>query len=288
MKKKAIMTVDLDEWYHCRWATGSPNAKWHNTDEFFKDYYGTSKPIGELEAPTRRILDLFDRYEVKATFFILGEVCSFYPNLVEEITNRGHEVACHGLRHVDADLMTKEQFKTELDTAKKMLEHITKKKVVGYRAPNLVIYPWMIDILEQRNFLYDSSVCPARKIFGKYGYTKAPLNPYKLSKESMEVPGEREIVEIPIPVFPYVKLPAAVGIMTRIMGLWWTEIALKKALSTGFAAYYFHPYELNPKPKDVDKSLFFRNCGDKFAIMLETLLREYTFITIEDAIKEIS
>ncbi len=286
MKNKIIITVDLDEWYHCRWATGSPNSKWCNTQEFFKDYYGTSEPIGELRVPTNQILDLFDKYEVKATFFILGEVCSFYPDLVKEIIEHGHNMACHGLRHVDADLITKVQFENELIYSKRLLENITKKRAIGYRAPNLVIYPWMIDILEKNGFLYDSSVCPARKMFGKYGYTRAPSNPYRLSKGSIDVPGERKFVEIPIPVFPYLKLPAAVGIMTRIMGVRWTEIALEKALSKGFATYYFHPYELNFKPRNIDKKLFFRNCGDKFAKMLEILLKEYTFISAEDAIKE--
>lgn len=283
---KVILTVDLEEWYHCRWATGSAYSKWKNVDDFFKEYYGTSKPIGELINPTKKLLDIFDECHVSATFFVLGEVCSNYPDLVQEINDRGHNIACHGLRHIDANLLSKEQFERDLIEARSIIEHTVKRKVIGYRAPNLIINPWMIDVLEKREFLFDSSICPARKVLGKYGNTKAPIHPYRLSKESLELPGDREIIEIPIPVFPYLKVPACAGIITRIMGPWWTNIALKKTLSTGHATFFFHPWELAPIPKGIYKRLYFRNCGDQFVKMIKKMLKKFSCITVEDAIED--
>ena len=43
-----------------------------------------------------RILDLFDEFKIKATFFVPGKTAEVYPEAVKEIADRGHEIACHG------------------------------------------------------------------------------------------------------------------------------------------------------------------------------------------------
>jgi len=85
MKKNnyLILSIDLDEWYHCRWAVGFlPVARWKSSKECFKDYYKSDKPGGEIIKPTHLILDLLEKQGLKATFFILGEIAQQYPNLV--------------------------------------------------------------------------------------------------------------------------------------------------------------------------------------------------------------
>src|ERR1051326_2836225 len=48
---------------------------------------------------TERILDLFDQYGVTATFFFVGWVAKEFPHLVREVSQRGHELACHSFWH---------------------------------------------------------------------------------------------------------------------------------------------------------------------------------------------
>jgi polysaccharide deacetylase family protein (PEP-CTERM system associated) len=265
-KHKLIISVDLDEWYHIRWVTGSSGSLWEDTQTFFRDYYGTYEPTGELLQPTQRVLAIFDEFGIKATFFILGEIAIYYPKLVRQIYAKGHEIACHGLRHIDLFCLTRDQFAEELSKAKNILESIIGESVIGYRAPNLIIEPWVIDLLEEMDFQYDSSVCPSRSLRGKYnGMLNAPQNPYRLSQDSLDKPGQREMIELPIPSFPIIKIPAGSGIMTRVIGKWWTIVALKYALRTGTTTYYFHPYELSPKPKipglNLHNHLFLRHTG---------------------------
>ena len=62
-------------------------------------------------------------------------------------------------------------------------------------------------------------------------------------------PGSGPLFEIPIPVFPYLKLPAATGIMTRVVGTWWTKWTLSYYLKKHDALYYFHPYEMVKAPE---------------------------------------
>jgi len=151
--------------------------------------------------------------------------------------------------------------------------------VVGYRAPNLIIHPWVLDVLEEMGFLYDSSVCPSRSLFGKYaGMANAPQNPYRPSLDSLSRPGERSIVEIPIPSFPVLRLPAATGIMTRVVGTWWCRTSLRSALRTGPATYYFHPYEIAPAPRfpamPLKVRLFLRHTGFWFERALDQMFGE--------------
>jgi peptidoglycan/xylan/chitin deacetylase (PgdA/CDA1 family) len=50
---------------------------------------------------TRPVLDILDRYGVKATFFVVGRQAAQHPELVAEIVRRGHAVANHTWNHVD-------------------------------------------------------------------------------------------------------------------------------------------------------------------------------------------
>lgn len=253
MKNNLLISVDLDEWYHCRWATGGPWSRWPDTAQFFREIYGTSGPRGDIEFPTCTLLGLFEAHKLKATFFVLGEVAEYYPSLVRRVAAAGHEIACHGYRHLDLTRYDRQNFVKELRAAKHILEDLTGEPVVGFRAPNLVIEDWVLPILKELGFVYDSSVCASRALMGKFGrFQHLGSNPFRLQEGAL-APGKDGLVEIPIPVFPLARLPAGSGIMTRVMGYWWTRTALRHALKSGDALYYFHPFELTSLPEGITK-----------------------------------
>ncbi|MGI9493882.1 MAG: polysaccharide deacetylase family protein, partial [Geminicoccaceae bacterium] len=78
------MSVDVEDYLHT-WAL-SPVIKRDDWDRW----------PSRVEAATMRIIDLFDRHQVKSTFFMLGWVAKRAPMLVREIVARGHELASHG------------------------------------------------------------------------------------------------------------------------------------------------------------------------------------------------
>lgn len=247
--RRVVLSVDLDEWYHCRWATGSPRSRWKDTAAFFRAHYGTDRPTGELVAPTRRILELFARRGVRATFFILGEVVGHYPELVREIAAAGHEIGSHGFHHVDIDLLGPDGFARELARGHDAIAQLLGRPPVGYRAPNLLLRDFMIPILRAHGFRYDASVCTARSLLGKdFGHKHVVSNPYRFRERFSEPDPAGDLVEIPIPTVPVLRLPAATGILTRVAGVSWTMWGLRDALRTGDAQYYFHPYEMGPRP----------------------------------------
>lgn len=275
-ERRVVLSVDLDEWYHCRWATGSPRSRWKDTRSVLREHYGSERPAGELIAPTRRILDLFERHGVRGSFFVLGEVARFYPDLVREIEARGHEVGCHGDHHVDVDLLGEEGFERELARGRESLAALLQRPPRGYRAPNLLLRDYMIPILRRHGFRFDVSVCTSRSYLGKdFGHDHFAQNPYRFRDRFSRPEPDGDFVEIPLPVFPGLRLPAATGILTRVVGLPWTLTALRSALRTGDAQYYFHPYELGPRPPialSLRERLFLRRLGPWMEGAVERIL----------------
>lgn len=276
---KLFVSVDMDEWYLARWATGSKYALWKDLPTLFKEVYGQDKPIGEIYKPTDKILELFDELDFKSTFFFTGTIANFYPDLVKKISNLGHEIACHNMEHLDYEYETREKFKEDLKKSKNILEDLTGNEVIGYRSPNSSVPITIVEDLEEAGFKYDSSVTPTRRFMGKFGkFTDAPLRPYNPDYKDIGKEGNAELVELPWAVFPLFKLPAGSGIMHRIAGNIYNSIATKYSLKHGSISYYFHPYELNElnlnKKINLKTKIFNRNLGDKYFKSLSKFLRK--------------
>lgn len=274
-----ILSIDLDMWYHCRWATGGPHSLWTTPAEAVGAYYGegASVPPEELTVLTERTLALLDDAGITATFFILGEVAQGCPEVVRRIHSRGHEIASHGMHHCDADRLSDDDLRRSVRRSRALLEEICESRIVGFRYPNLVVGRREVHVLAEEGFRYDSSVCFSRGLFGKFGHRGKPTNnPYHPSMHDPFSPGATEFWELPIPVFPILRLPAGSGIATRLLGVMWSYVALRMALRTGDTVYYFHPYELGTLPglrAGLNGTLFMRNSGERYARMLRQLLR---------------
>ena len=114
-----------------------------------------------VEASLERVLTLLASSDVKATFFVLGEVAADHTSMNQKIAGEGHEIACHGYRHGLVSRQTPQQFRTDARQANALLEDITGERVLGYRAPNFSIgstEAWAYDILLEEGFRYDSSL----------------------------------------------------------------------------------------------------------------------------------
>ena len=278
---RLAVSVDLDEWYHSRrWLDGEQAAQLPDMAALFRRLYGADRPSGEVIEPTRRLLSLFDRHQCRCTFFVLGEMAGWYPALIKEIADRGHEIACHGMHHVDMTVFGPTEFANQIRRARDVIHSVTGRVPEGYRAPNLVFEPWAIRILEAEGFVYDSSVCVSRSIGGKYkGWADAPIHPYRPDYENVARPGTASLVELPLPPFPGIRLSAGSGIMTRVLGYHWTAIALRQAIRTGDTGYYFHPWEVGDRPPAWGKALksrvFHRHTGAWMLGALDRLLTAF-------------
>ena len=245
------LTIDIEDWYHVPTVTGSPFSKYKDTNEFFRKWKAR---YDYLTKPTKRVLDLLDEFNLKATFFVVAEIIEHYPGLVKQISDKGHEIACHGLHHsckinpkTKKPLITRTEFTEQTLEAKKKLEEASSQEIIGYRAPNAYIAGWMIDILEDIGFRYDSSV----SVNSLYNKSDSHLNrvdsrPYYPQIGNLSPGMKRGILELP---WSYLKfgliLPAAGGPMLRFFGTRFIIQALKQSLKRGHTVFYFHPIDIS-------------------------------------------
>ena len=207
---------------------------------------GWDSPTKAFERQMEAIFELLDELGAKATFFCLGMTVRHHPDLVREIASRGDEVACHGYDHERVYEQTREEFRADVERCAELLEGLTGRRPVGYRAPAFSINrdsAWAFETLAELGFLYDSSQYDSGKIPKRI--TPVPDRPYDI-----ELPSGRTLTEFPIAVWRVgrVGLPMGGGSYWRLL----PAAALRRGLRsigarTDYPPLYFHPYELDPE-----------------------------------------
>lgn len=269
---KNAMVVDLEHWY-------SP--------ELLRDYLPVQNTDQDVES-IQPILTLFDKYNVKATFAILGSVAERHPELIKEIYNRGHEIASHAYSHKMLHELGKEGFEEEIKKSVELLSSITGEKPIGFRAPSFSIdnsTKWAFEILEKYGFKYDASIFPAKTML--YGEPDAPVFIYRPSKEDVTKSDMKgNIIEFPMTVLKIgTNIPLAGGFYMRVLPFWLFKLGIKTVNKERPAIIYIHPWEFYSKTPRLNLSLFSRfvtyygiNSNLK---KLERLLQQFKFTTIQ-------
>ena len=107
---------------------------------------------------TSRILDLLDRHDIPASFYIPGYVAETHEDLVRDIHDRGHEVGHHGYMHEPPATLTRSQEADVLDRGTEILRGLTGEPPLGYRSPSWELSERSLELLADRDFVYDSSL----------------------------------------------------------------------------------------------------------------------------------
>ncbi|MEO7886796.1 MAG: polysaccharide deacetylase family protein [Polaromonas sp.] len=97
---------------------------------------------------TPKVLDVLDRYAVRATFFCVGEKASRYPELCRELTRRGHAVENHSQNHRHWFALTgPRSMLRELQAAQDTLTQLTGQRPLFFRAPAGLRNPFLDPVL---------------------------------------------------------------------------------------------------------------------------------------------
>jgi polysaccharide deacetylase family protein (PEP-CTERM system associated) len=210
-------------------------------DVFGKEMHPTDRVVSNTE----RILDLFERYDTKATFFTLGQIAEHYPNLVKKIHIKGHEIGVHGYDHHRFDKMNPELARSQLSRAKALLEDLTGEGVIGHRAPAFSINEqtkWALPLLAELGFRYDSSIMPCRATH--YGWPGFPDNVTEIQFKD-----GKSILEIPMSTIKLGsrKIPCLGGSYFRLLPYRVSKYAIDKIGKRNTPVFYMHPYETDPE-----------------------------------------
>ena len=245
---RIALTIDIEDWYHTPAITGSDFSFFKDVPTFMNEW---KERYDYLTNPTKKILDLLDKLNQKATFFIVADTIDNYPRLIDNIVDQGHEIACHGLHHsTNIDTKTKKpmfskmEFEDSTGRAREKLISYTGQSIIGYRAPGAYIGKWMFRSLIKLGFKYDSSINP-NSFFKKTDFdtSKISSRPYYIKVKGKKT----RLIELPWPFFKYRKLkfPTAGGPFLRFLPAQYIVKGLNSSLKRGNTVFYLHSIDIS-------------------------------------------
>jgi len=239
----------------------------YGKDISFEDQIAISK------AGTMAILDILDKYSVKATFFCTVTFAENIPDLIKRITETGHELASHGYYHSD--------FKPEhLLQSKLKLEELSGKEITGYRMARMM--PVDEKEIEKAGYTYNTSINPT--------YLPGRYNNFNISRTHFI---KDNVLQIPASVSPLIRFPLFwLSFHNLPLGIYKT-IASWTYRKDKYLNIYFHPWEFTDL-KDFERFGFpgyvSKNTGIKMIERMEALIswmkvKNYQFGTFQEFIK---
>ncbi|WP_209402407.1 polysaccharide deacetylase family protein [Pseudozobellia sp. WGM2] len=175
------------------------------------------------------VLKVLDELDLKITFFIVGQDAAFEKNhkYLKQIADAGHDIGNHSFKHETwLHLYTKEEMKTEIDTAHDIITEVTGKAPNGFRGPGFSWSNTLLEVLAEKGYAYDASTLPTvigplarlyyfstsnlskeekedrKEIFGKFSDGFRKLKPYYWNLKK-----GRKLLELPVTTMPVFRIP---------------------------------------------------------------------------------
>jgi polysaccharide deacetylase family protein (PEP-CTERM system associated) len=213
-----LFSIDLEEFYPARRGDDPRSA-----------------PLPELAGT---YLELLSKAKARCTFFVVGEVARKFPELIRRIAAEGHEIACHGDRHLSLDQLDPETFASDLRANRAALEDAGSPPPRGFRAPIFSLTrstAWAYNVLQGEGFTYSSSVLPAANPL--FGWPE-------FGTQTRDVDG---ITELPVTVGSFLgrSMPLFGGTYFRVIPFAVLRPRLRASLRVGHVVAYFHPYDID-------------------------------------------
>lgn len=266
-----VFSVDLEEYFQVlAFERAVPRSAWDGMPS-------------RVERSLDQLLELLARHGAIGTFFTVGWLAERKPGLVRRIAEQGHEIASHSWWHRRVTDLTPEELREDVRRCRALLEDVSGRRVLGFRAPSFSIVPgaeWAFDVLLEEGYRYDSSIFPIRR--PGYGYPGAPAEPYYLRRPA------GTLLELPLAttVIAGVRVPAAGGGYFRQLPYALTERAFREHGARGKAGmFYIHPWEIDDGQPRLPVSLFTRwrhyTGISRTLPRLERLLARFRFVSAE-------
>lgn len=236
-----------------------------------------------FEHNTHVALDLLDRFQAKVTFFSLGWIAERQPEIIREITRRGHEIALYS--NVDLHRTNPNEFKDDILRARDLLEEAGGTRVLGFRAAQrwqLKNVKWALETLAEEGFTYDASIAPTAEVLRTH--------PEQRFAHQLQLRG-KQFWEFPVSTWklPGFLLPVAGGNFFRQFPHTIIKQTVRKWDESYDAPFvmYFHVWELDRLQPRINsasslaKIRHYRNLGKMYWV-IEDYLSKYKFISFAE------
>jgi len=273
-----LLGIDFEDWYH---------------PQLVQKYVKNEKHEPRMFKGIDKILEMLRRNDTLATFFVVGELLETNPEIFDKITENEHEIAFHTMYHTRIDSPNfKENFRNEIEKFSKL----TNKKSKGFRAPTFSLNEtssWIIDLLSEYDYIYDSSIVPAKTDL--YGTPNAEIKPYRISSDSLENDTvDSKLIEFPLLVTKFLgkKVPAAGGFYLRTLPMRVIKNAIRQYEKQEIpASFYIHSWELTPEHMPKIELPFKENFAtyhniNKAYNRMDELLQEFEFTSFSNYISK--
>lgn len=214
-----------------------------DVDELWVYYESLFSPVPDsapdlvYEQGIPRLLDLFDDYNIQATFFVCGRDLPAHNDAIAEMVRRGHEIANHTYSHpMGFARLSPSAKRAEISRSHDLIAAAAGQAPVGFKSPGYSFHRDQLAILAGLGYLYDSSILPTpfapilRQLprwlngkqvdpthFGRARHGLAPLRPYRPDPVRPERPQrstaapsgrpEAWIWEAPVTTVPVLRIP---------------------------------------------------------------------------------
>lgn len=197
-----------------------------------------------------RCLNLFQKYEISATFFFVGWLVERYPEIAQWAAEHGHEIGTHTFTHTFVTQLDEPAFDASIKKSLDVLHAaVPNAEIIGHRAPAFSLErhkTWQFEVLKRYGIRYDSSITPHATYL--YGEQNAPRHPYR----------HEGLIEMPPAVIEAFgkRMPVGGGGTLRILPTPYLRWARKRYLNEGFPpVIYMHPWEFVPEHPKLDLPL---------------------------------
>lgn len=225
--RKYFLTLDLEEWYHL---------------EYLKEYKDVIASKQRFAPRVIPFLKEMDDHGVYLTVFVLEDVAKDNPEVVREIANMGHEIACHGKHHELVYDMTVDEFRKRIGETKKTIEKIIGQPVKGYRAPCFSMENEKLDVLWNLGFNYDASLIRFKE---HKLYNVMDMSSFERVESMVYRKENKYEFETPTLDIMGKSIPISGGGYFRLFPLWLMKYFMKKhwEKEDNFI-FYIHPFEV--------------------------------------------
>lgn len=272
-----------------------------------KNYQKVPDPVYTIAVP--RLLEMLDKYKIKATFFVVGRDLNIdeHFKVIKTIAQKGHEIANHTQNHLhNFETLTFSKQEKEIVQCHRLVEEKLGLSMIGFRAPGYNLNKGTFKVLSGLNYVYDSSMFPTSLLpflklivmFKAKGNHKSAgggqiasifskASPYKLNNQ---------LIEIPITVTPILRFPfmGTFNVVTgkNLLELSFRELKLfKKSIN-----YEIHPIEFLNDKSDNIPGVFKSHPGLKIPLdkkieiydtLFSNLKTNYEMVTLGDQAKNL-